>query len=71
MATKRPKVAYEDEHGNCLHPSFGLVKVIDQLGPMLDAPDGNAYAQVLGWHWVCRTCGQAVTKLEKTTEEPK
>jgi hypothetical protein len=72
--TRYSKVAYQDEEGNCLHPSFAVTKVIDKLGPMLDAPvvsvkDGvsvitpGAQAQVLAWHWVCRVC-------EATVPEP-
>jgi hypothetical protein len=58
---------YEDADGNCLHPSFGLVKVIDKLGPMLDDPSvpSGAKAEVIAWHWVCRTCGATITSLEK------
>jgi hypothetical protein len=48
-----------------------LVKVVDKLGPMLDAPvvtmrrgrtviTPGAQAKLLAWHYVCRDCGIAL-----------
>lgn len=51
----------------CTHPV--KTKVIDKLGLMTEHGNGEVWAPVLAWHWVCRACGQTVNTLEEKEQQ--